>query len=488
MKGLRMTATVLSAGFWMLVVAVPIGVVLMRGVSVGGLLDPDVLYWVRVTGIQAVASTVLSVGVGLPLGLWIRGGRTAEALLAVPFGIPTVVAAMSWIAWLGYYSWGTVVLAHVFFNVPWMALLISQARRGVDEAGLAAARTLGAGAWLRFSAVVWPEIRWTVASGAVQVFSVCVMSFALVLLLGGGPPVETLETAIYSRVRYSGADFSGAAAIGLWQMGLTLLPWIGVVMLRRRLKKLPKSGTFSGVRPLDPSKSSAFRKFLGAAVWILPYLIVLKGVGTFPAGSEWGPAFLNSVLLAGGSAVLTCFFACAAVYAGRGRGALWEVLAGLPGGISALVLGLGFYLAYARWIDPFEGSRVAMILLQTALFFPIAYRVFWGAAQGVNGELITAARSLGASPLRAFWTVEGPRWTRLAGAVGVMVAGASLGEVAAVSLFSSERLMTLPLLQMRWMGQYRFQEAQAVAALLLVVSGGMIFAAVRGLGREMRWS
>lgn len=69
-----------------------------------------------------------------------------------------------------------------------------------------------------------------------------------------------------------------------------------------------------------------------------------------------------------------------------------------------------------------------------------------------------------------------------------MVGGASLGEVAAVSLFASERLMTLPLLQMRWMSQYRFESAETVAAVLLVVSGGMIFAAVRGLGREMRWS
>ena len=55
-----------------------------------------------------------------------------------------------------------------------------------------------------------------------------------------------------------------------------------------------------------------------------------------------------------------------------------------------------------------------------------------------------------------------------------MVAGASIGEVAAVSLFYSESMMPLPLLVTRWMGQYRFDEAMAIAALLFLVSGGLM--------------
>jgi ABC-type Fe3+ transport system permease subunit len=58
-----------------------------------------------------------------------------------------------------------------------------------------------------------------------------------------------------------------------------------------------------------------------------------------------------------------------------------------------------------------------------------------------------------------------------------MVAGASLGEVSAVSLFYNEDLIPLPLLVSRWTAQYRFGDAQAVAVLLLFLCSGVILLA-----------
>jgi thiamine transport system permease protein len=149
----------------------------------------------------------------------------------------------------------------------------------------------------------------------------------------------------------------------------------------------------------------------------------------------------------------------------------------MPSGISALVLGLGIWLAYGRWIDPFSGSYLAIFALQTAIFFPIAFRIFWPVVRERPVRLIEAAALLGASRSRAFWVVEWPRWRApLLSALG-MVAGASLGEVAAVSLFYSENLVPLPLLIYRWSAQYRFQDAQMVSILLLFLCSGMILLA-----------
>ena len=146
----------------------------------------------------------------------------------------------------------------------------------------------------------------------------------------------------------------------------------------------------------------------------------------------------------------------------------------LPSGISVLVLGLGLWLAYGRWVDPFEGSFAAMAILQATLFVPLAFRTLWPVAMGTQTRLLEAAATLGARPIRAFWIIEWPRWRGpLATAAGV-IAGASLGEVAAVSLFYSENLIPLPLLVARWMGQYRFEEARAVAGLLLLLSAGTV--------------
>jgi thiamine transport system permease protein len=151
-----------------------------------------------------------------------------------------------------------------------------------------------------------------------------------------------------------------------------------------------------------------------------------------------------------------------------------EILIGIPGGISVLVLSLGVWLAYGKWFDPFEGSFLAMVALQTTLFFPVAFRIFWPLSQSLRLRELEAAVSLGASEFSAFWWVEFPRWRGPILSALAAVAGASLGEVGAVSLFYSEKLIPLPLLVSRWMEQYHFEEAQGIAGLLFLLSSFLI--------------
>src|SRR5690606_36808761 len=138
------------------------------------------------------------------------------------------------------YSMKAVVLAHVFFNIPWITLWVARARAQVPEEEIDSARSLGAGKPSLIAYVVWPRIRAAWLTAGAQTFGFCVMSFALVLILGGGPPVDTLETAIYSRVRYGGLDLNGAVACAIWQLGLTAAPWL--VLNRVGIAGVPVSG------------------------------------------------------------------------------------------------------------------------------------------------------------------------------------------------------------------------------------------------------
>src|SRR5688572_25349895 len=71
--------------------------------------DPQILAVVKITSYQATISTFLSAAIGLFLGLWVgarraHGSRIAsvcKTLLALPYGVPTVVVAMAVIAWIG---------------------------------------------------------------------------------------------------------------------------------------------------------------------------------------------------------------------------------------------------------------------------------------------------------------------------------------------------------------------------------------------------
>ena len=64
---------------------------------------------------------------------------------------------------------------------------------------------------------------------------------------------------------------------------------------------------------------------------------------------------------------------------------------------------------------------------------------------------------------------------------------ASLGEVAAVSLFANESREPLPFLMTRWMHQYHFNEAEIVGALL-VVFASLLMLSLTWIRTRERWA
>lgn len=483
--------------FFIFVVIYPVFRVFLRVGDLSLLWDPTILAITRMTAYQALCSALISVAVGVPLGLWVGRSRWAAALLAVPYGIPTVVAATAWVgilsrhgifgAWA--YSLKAVILAHVFYNAPWVALVTATVVQEQVSQRLEAAEVLGADRWSRFRFVKWPTLRFAVLSAFAQVVALSSMSFALVLILGGGPPVQTLETAIYSRIRYGSLDMPGAAALAVWEMLLTFLPWIIVLAFAKSAEV--KSPRFQS--PIRRDSKSAL-KIAAALFFTVPYFAIFapnpaKVFFTLLSlfrGYELTRPLQSSLTLAICTGALTLLITLLSIYAARtGPRALRlpiQLAVALPSGISVLVLGLGIWLAYGNWFDPFSGSLSLLVLLQSAIFTPLAYRLLAPVAARARIESLETATLLGASPARAFWHVEFPRWKfPLLTTLALVMAGV-VGEVAAVSLFYNENLVPLPLLVSRWMGQYRFADAQAVSALLFILCAATVFG-VSVLGR-----
>lgn len=511
-RGLGWFATFAVFLFWILGVLIPLGALFFRLESFNSreaLFSSETLSLVRVTFDQAFLSTWISGALGLCLGLWIggRAGRAsswAESLLAVPFGIPSVVVALGWVLLLGRagllarfgisldwaYSMKAVILAHVFLNLPWVALLVAQSRRSLPVRPLEAAATLGAGPFRRFFSVIFPHVRWAFFSACAQVFGLCVMSFALVMILGGGPPVQTLESALYTRLRYGELDLSGAVIYALWQLFLTLIPWV-IVLLIQFKSEAQKTLLSSPSLHHEVSRVSgaSFRIVDGAQLasvlfLIAPYFLIfsnlkLNTVDFKNLTSEIGPALRVSFEMAGstafGSVFMAAFAIIALLFLERWPRFKWgiSILVLLPAGISTMVLGLGAWLAYGKWVDPFSGSApalIAVIGVQTVVFFPIAFRVLWPVSQTMPVGQFEAAATLGCSPFKAFWLLDWPRWRNPVLSAFAVVMAASLGEVAAASLFYHEDLITLPVLLSRWMARYRFEDAQVLAAFFLILS------------------
>src|SRR5262249_46502632 len=131
--------------------------------------------------------------------------------------------------WPGIYGLSGILLAHVFFNLPLATRFLLEALDAVPADQWRLASQLGMRSGARFRLIEWPALAPALPGVAGLVFMLCVTSFTIVLMLGGGPSATTLEVAIYQALRF---DFDPARAVAL-TAGQIVLTIVAVRLLAR---------------------------------------------------------------------------------------------------------------------------------------------------------------------------------------------------------------------------------------------------------------
>ena len=98
---------------------------------------------------------------------------------------------------LGY---GSILLAHVVFNVPYVMLCIMPQLMALDKSFYEAALDLGASPFKAFTSVVLPELRQSIFAGFLLAFTMSADDF-IITYFTRGAGVDTLPTEIYSELK-----------------------------------------------------------------------------------------------------------------------------------------------------------------------------------------------------------------------------------------------------------------------------------------------
>src|SRR5690606_38546559 len=124
------------------------------------------------------------------------GRRLAQAVVIVPFVLPTVVVGTAFAAldWRG--SVWAILAAHVFYNVAVVARTVGGLWARIDRRVEEAAAMLGASPWTVFRQVTLPLLRPAIFAAASIVFLFTFTSFGVILILGGFQ-YATIEVEIY---------------------------------------------------------------------------------------------------------------------------------------------------------------------------------------------------------------------------------------------------------------------------------------------------
>jgi sulfate/thiosulfate transport system permease protein len=213
-------------------------------------------FWDVVTSPQAVAALKLSFGVSLVVALvnavvgtviaWVlvrdqfRGKFFVNAVIDLPFALPTIVAGLTLLALYGptsplgidvAFTRTAILLALLFVTLPFVVRTVQPVLLELDTEMEEAARSLGASELGVFRRVVLPNILPGILSGVALAFARAVGEIGSLVIISGSLPYKTEVASVYILGRVESGDRVGGAAVAvvLLSASFAVILLIGVI-------------------------------------------------------------------------------------------------------------------------------------------------------------------------------------------------------------------------------------------------------------------
>jgi sulfate transport system permease protein len=127
----------------------------------------------------------------------------------------------------------SVALALLFVTLPFVVRSVQPVLLELDREMEEAAVSLGASQWTTFRRIVLPNLAPAILSGTALAFARAVGEFGSVVLISGNIPFHTQVASVFIFSRIESDDVSGAAAVSVVLLVLSLLVLVGIRGLGR---------------------------------------------------------------------------------------------------------------------------------------------------------------------------------------------------------------------------------------------------------------
>jgi sulfate/thiosulfate transport system permease protein len=255
--GLAMGFTLL---YLSLIVLIPISALFLRTTSLSW-----GQFWSTVTAPRVLASYQLSFGASLIAALvnavfgllvaWVLvrysfpGKRIVDALVDLPFALPTAVAGISLTSifvktgWIGQYlePWGIqvaftplgVTVALIFIGLPFVVRTIQPVLEDLDEELEEVAASLGANRWQTFTRVLLPPLLPALLTGFALAFARALGEYGSVVFISGNMPMRTEIVPLLIITKLEQYDYAGATAISIVMLVASFVLMLVINLLQR---------------------------------------------------------------------------------------------------------------------------------------------------------------------------------------------------------------------------------------------------------------
>lgn len=473
----------------------------------------DSYYWhvTKFSFYQALLSTLLSVGLAIPVAVSFsrrnfRGKSLILKLFASTLVLPVLVGVFGIVAIYGnsglisdifaffehklpfsIYGLNGILLAHLFFNLPYATRLLVQALDTIPFEQHQLSTHLGLGPWQKLKLVEFPRIRQQLPHVAGLVFMLCFTSFATVMALGGGPKSTTIELAIYQAIKFD-FDLQSGALLAIWQMLLCLTMTVAIHKLARPLAVGQAKRVHGAMSFIDSASLRLWDRvwILFSVLLVLPPLVmvVLSGLNNNAVKVLSNIEFWQSVQLSFSIALISAFIALVSGIAILLTSRYWrlhnsprkadsiEIVGTIILVTPGIVISTGLFLLLRDYVDVFSVAIYLVIAVNSLMALPYVIKNLAQPLLHIAQQYHLLSTSLGLSGLTQFKIIE---WRALRAPMGHAFAISfmlSMGDLSAIALFGSQDFRTLPLYLFQLMGSYQMEAAAVVSLVLFVICVG----------------
>ena len=484
---------------------------------------------------QAFLSALLSILVGLP-GAWLLtnynfpGKRWFRLLTYLPFILPSILVVLAMVLFYGNNGWinrglmvilGTdepqvhflysltgILIAHVFYNFPLAMKIIGDQWERISLKYHHAASSLGVGNMRCFFGITLPLLMPSIGSAFVLIFLLCMNSFAIILVLGGGIRYTTIEVLIYQLARIE-LDFSGAASLAFLQGGLSLIGM--AIMLKGWDRRVDQESASKSWLP-EKLRNRSMKAWFGLC-WILLVLIFALGplfailmdsfrkfehgewiytwywyseLFTWRENNYFLSSLWNSLRIGLGSALISSISGLGLVsiiaYRKGVKRRFWEMLTIFPIALSTVVFGVAWFHFYQEHLAGTVPLIFVVMAMHALLTCPYWIRIVLPTLESIPLQWHTESKMLGKQPLEYGIRILWPWLSKTFLIAFFFSFSLSLGELNSTMMIADETVRTLPLEIYGAISGYRFSYASAVAVILLILSVSTFLLVERSIG------
>jgi sulfate transport system permease protein len=205
-------------------------------------------FWDAVTADQSIAALKLTVIASLivvainaffgTVIAWVlvRDEFPAEgsinALIDLPFALPTIVAGLTLLTLYGAespigvdiaFTRTAIIVALCFVTLPFVVRAVQPLLMELDREMEEAATSLGAGGLTVFRRIIFPNLLPGILAGVLLAFARALGEFGSLILISGNIPFKTEVSSVFIRSQVESGDISGAAAVSVVLLAISLL-------------------------------------------------------------------------------------------------------------------------------------------------------------------------------------------------------------------------------------------------------------------------